>query len=209
MLIAVAIALVALPADPDGVVSTAPRGDGSVLVGAVAPTTDAVPDAALAGRVTTQSLSTQEQIDRWISARAPEAEPFAQPFGPEDDRQMHGYVSGSIGTGDYSNVSVGVSVPVGENGRLDLAYSQTKNGYGYGYPGYGYGADYPGRYGYGYGLAGRSTPFGVYDPVYSAAGGSSRSVSLGYSWDRDKDRDSVDRRDPRRPLRTLPVTAED
>ncbi len=205
MLIALAVAALVLPSDPDGVVTTAPRGEGAVLVGAVAPTTDASPDAALAGRLTTQDLTTQEQIDRWISARSPDAEPFAEATGPGDDRQMHGFVSGSIGTNDYSSVSVGVSMPIGENGRLDVAYSQTKNGYGYGYgyPGYGYG--YPGDDSYG--LIGHGRPFGVYDSLYGPRRGSSRSLSLGFDWNADKDRD--ERRDGRRSLRTPGITAED
>jgi hypothetical protein len=86
-------------------------------------------------------------------------------------------------------VSVGVSLPIGENGRLDLAYSQTKNGYGY--PGYGYGAyGYPGEYSYGdvgYGYGSRSQPYGVYDSLYGAQG-RSRSMSIGFSWDEDKGR---------------------
>ncbi|MES2861891.1 MAG: hypothetical protein V4701_10480 [Pseudomonadota bacterium] len=208
MLIALAVAALAMPSDPDGVVTTAPRGDGAVLVGAVAPTTDATPDAALAGRVTAQDLTTQEQIDRWISARTPETEPFSDSAaaGPSDDRQMHGFVSGSIGTNDYSNVSVGVSLPIGENGRLDLAYSQTKNGYGYGYGYPGYGLGYPGDYGYGY--AGSARRFGRYDPVYGSRE-SSRNIALGLSWDQDKDEVGRDGRDARRPLRAPSRTAAD
>ncbi len=208
MLIAFALAALVGPSDPDGVVTTAPRGDGSVMVGAVAPTTDATPDAASAGRVTTQDLTTQEQIDRWISARTPEIEPFVDAAGPADDRRVHGFVSGSIGTNDYSNVSVGVSLPVGENGRLDLAYSQTKNGYGY--PGYGYGYPrygdgYPGDYDYGPGA--HAGPFGVYDSRYGSTRGSSRSVALGFGWNEDKDNDG--RPDRRRLTRPWGAEAED
>ncbi|MBX9614094.1 MAG: hypothetical protein K2X25_00735 [Caulobacteraceae bacterium] len=188
MLTAVVLASLIASGDPDGVVSTAPKGTGAVAVGAVAPTAEARPDASQAGRVTTQDLTTAEQIDRWISAPGRDVAPFADSMGPGDDRRMHGFVSGSIGTDDYSSVSVGVSLPIGENGRLDLSYSQTKNGWGY--PGYGYGE--PG-YGYGYG-----GPFGVRDPFYGAGYGygvrsgvgyrSGRSMSLGFRWDEDKDR---------------------
>lgn len=160
MLIALALAALIAPEDPDGVVSTAPRGAGSVIVGAEAPTTDARPEAAQVVTVAPHNLSTSEQIERWISARAPEAQPFASDQGPQDDRRMHGFVSGSIGTNDYSAVSVGVSLPIGETGRLDLAYSQTKNGWmGYGYP-YGY-PGHPG-YGYGYGYDRLAGPSEVY-----------------------------------------------
>jgi hypothetical protein len=143
MLTLLVLTSLAIASDPDGVVSTAPRGADSVVVGAIAPTTDARPDAS---RITptTQSLTTAEQIDRWIAARpAPDA-PFASDRDLTDDRRMHGFVSGAVGTGDFRAVSVGVSLPIGEKGRLDLSFSQTRNGYG----GYGYG------YGYGYaGLA--------------------------------------------------------
>ncbi|WP_298159895.1 hypothetical protein [Brevundimonas sp.] len=187
MLIALALTALLGSEDPDGVVTTARHGAGAVMVGAEAPTTDARPDAAQVVAVTPHNLTTRQQIDRWVAARAPESEPFAETAGPQDDRQMHGFVSGSIGTNDYSSVSVGVSLPIGENGRLDLAYSQTKNGYGY--PGYGYGAwGYPGEYGYdqvGYGA--RIRPFGVYDSLYGAPG-RSRSMSIGFSWDEDKGR---------------------
>ncbi len=186
MLIALALAALLGSDDPDGVVTTARHGDGAVLLGAEAPTTEARPDAAQVVAVTPHNLTTQEQIDRWVAARTTESVPFAEDRGPRDDREMHGFVSGSIGTNDYSSVSVGVSLPIGENGRLDLAYSQTKNGYGY--PGYGYGPYGYGDVGYGYGGYGsRIRPYGGYDPFYGAPG-RSRSMSLGFRWDEDKDR---------------------
>ena len=189
MLIALALAALLGSEDPDGVVTTARHGAGAVMLGAEAPTTEARPDAAQVVAVTPHNLTTAEQIDRWVAARAPESEPFADAAGPRDDSKMHGFVSGSIGTNDYSSVSVGVSLPIGENGRLDLAYSQTKNGYGYGYPGYGYGAyDYPGEYGYGGpGYGARLRPHGAYDSFYGAPG-RSRSMALGFSWNEDNDR---------------------
>lgn len=202
MLIALALATLLGSEDPDGVVTTARQGAGAVMVGAEAPTTEARPDAAQVVAVTPHNLTTREQISRWVAARAPESEPFAEDAGPRDDRQMHGFVSGSIGTNDYSSVSVGVSLPIGENGRLDLAYSQTKNGYGY--PGYGYGYGngawgYPGGYGFGdVGYGARIRPYGVYDSLYGAPG-RSRSMSVGFSWDEDKERRE----------RTPVITAED
>ncbi len=203
MLIALALAALITPVDPDGVVTTAPRGMGAVMVGAVAPTSDARPDAALASQVTSQDLTTDQQIERWLSARARDVEPFADDIGPGDDRQMHGFVSGSIGTNDYSSVAVGVSLPIGESGRLDLSYSQTKNGFGYGYGYPGFGDGYPG-YGYGHagsgivypGYGAQPRPFGAYDPVYGGRARSGRSIALGFNWDEDKDR--RDRGAPRR-----------
>lgn len=194
MLTALVLASLLVSGDPDGVVATAPKGTGAVVVGAVAPTAEAQPDAALAGQVTARQLSTAEQIDRWISAPGRDLAPFADSMGPGDDRRMHGFVSGSIGTDDYSSVSVGVSLPVGENGRLDLSYSQTKNGYGYGYDGYGYGDrfgdlggpvyDYPG---YAYGVSPFGRRSGWIEPVHGAAPG--RSISLGYRSHEDRERD--------------------
>jgi len=136
--------------DPEGVVSTAPRGHQSVMVGAAAPEAPEVPTATVQN-LTPQDLTTDEQIDRWISQRAPAEKPFSRDNGSwagdrwaeaRDDRKMHGEVSASMGTGDFTAYSAAVSIPVGENGRINLSYSQSKNspwGYGYGYDRYRYG----------------------------------------------------------------------
>ena len=140
MFILLVLTSLAIAPDPDGVVATAPRGADSVIVGAVAPTSDARPDASLIAP-TAQSLTTAQQIDRWIGARTASDAPFKSDREPLDDRKMHGYVSAGIGTGDFSAVSAGVSLPIGESGRLNLSVSQSRNGYGaygYGFPGYGY-----------------------------------------------------------------------
>jgi hypothetical protein len=145
MLIALGLAAALTASDPDGVVTTAPVGAGAVALGAESPTSDASLDGQAAA-ITPHNLTTQQQIDRWLAARGPASEAFAGDEGPVDDRRMHGFVSGSIGTNDFSQVAVGVSIPVGETGRLDLAYSQTRNGwFGYGpYDGYGrWGVDGP------------------------------------------------------------------
>ncbi len=132
MLIALGLAAAMTSGDPDAVVATAPTGTGAVPVGVEAPVSDARLDGQAAA-ITPHNLTTQQQIDRWLAARATDVPAFAEANGPVDDRRMHGYVSGSIGTNDFSQLAVGVSMPVGENGRLDLAYSQTRNGwYGYG-----------------------------------------------------------------------------
>lgn len=186
MLIALVLVSALVSDDPESVVTTAPRvGAGAVLVGAEAPTTDARPEAAQVVAATPHNLTTREQIDRWISARADDAVPFAETAAPGDDRKMHGFVSAGIGTNDYSSVAVGVSVPIGERGRLDMTYSETKNGWGY--PGYGYGYGYPlDAYGHGY----RERPFSAYDSAYGAPG-RNRSMSLGFSWDQSRDRDAA------------------
>ncbi|CAN5379711.1 hypothetical protein BH09PSE1_BH09PSE1_12680 [soil metagenome] len=152
--------------DPETVVTTAPRGQQSVTLDAVAPVAAEVPPAA-DQTITPHGLTTAEQIDRWVSQRSAGAKPFSDdapldPWGQRDDRKIHGEVSAAIGTGDFTAWSGTVSYPIGETGRLDLSYSQSKNapyyGRGYGYPGYR----------------------GAYDPFFLGGGYSSRSVGVRY-----------------------------
>jgi len=164
--------------DPD-VIATA-RPDATSLAEAMAAAPDAAVPSPTAQDATPHGLTTEQQIGRWLepARRADlDADPFAGDIGPVDDRQMHGEVSAGIGTGGYRSYGAAVSLPVGENGRLDLAYREGKNDYGYGYPGYGYGYGYD-RYGYG--------------PRGRFGDSSSRSMSLGFSW--EKDGDSRERR---------------
>jgi len=147
--------------DPDGVVATAPATnvDLTAVTRPVAPTAEG---AALQA-AEPHNLTTDQQIDRWLESRNPDATPYASGRGerPVDDRKMHSEFSAGIGTGGYRDYGMAVSVPIGENGRLNLSYRQTENGfypsgYGYGYPrdgalgGPGYFSDsnyvFPGRY---------------------------------------------------------------
>ena len=173
MLIALGLAAALTASDPDGLVTTAPAGPGSVLVGAEAPAVVATPDPQ-ASAITPHNLTTQQQIDRWLSARTPEVEPFADSGGPIDDRKMHGYVSGSIGSNDFSAVEVGVSLPVGDNARVDLTYQQVRNDYGYYGRGYGYpGGLYDERYALGADpsdITPWNAPAPFYGPGWSHAG---------------------------------------
>ncbi len=98
--------------------------------------------------------------------------------GAEEDykkRRVHGTASVSVGTGGYRSASVSAIMPVGDNGWLGLAYSQTDFGENGVYPymyddyGYGYGADYGYGYGRGYGRYGRG-----------AGGGTSQSFALSF-----------------------------
>jgi hypothetical protein len=92
--------------------------------------------------------------------------------GPDDQRrQIHGSAGVSIGTGGYRSGYVTSIIPLGDNGTLGLAYSQTDYGKNnryldYGYDGYGYG-DY-GGYGYG--------GYGGYG--YARRGGTSQSLGV-------------------------------
>lgn len=130
--------------DPDGVVATAPAT--AVDLGAtIQPVAPSVEGAAQAG--VPHNLTTDEQIDRWIAARAVDDRPYDRARGESlDDGLPHGEVSVSVGTGGYRDYGAAVSLPIGENGRLSLSYRQVENGYPYGGYGYGYGRGY----GYGY-----------------------------------------------------------
>lgn len=123
--------------DPDGVVATAPAT--SVDLGATSqPVAPSVEGAAQAG--VPHNLTTDEQIDRWIASRSAEERPYDRPRGQApDDGLPHGEFSVSVGTGGYRDYGAAVSLPIGENGRLDLSYRQIENGYPYGGYGYGYG----------------------------------------------------------------------
>ncbi len=167
MLIAGLLAVAALT-DPEGVVSTAPAAAPDLAaLNATAVAAAATPSAQDA---TPHGLTTEQQIQRWISDRAPGASfDEAVAAGPIDDRQVHGVVEAGIGTGGYRSYGASVSLPVGENGRLDLAYREGRNEPWFYSPGY---------YAPGYGWArGRGWD------------SSSRSMSLGYSWSRDRDPD--------------------
>ncbi len=100
-------------------------------------------------------LTTEEQVAAW-TAHSPKISRDAQAsddgLWPADDaggkRQVHGEASVTVGTGGYRSAYVSSLIPLGENGTLGIAVSQTdygKNGslgyYGdpYGYDGYGYG----------------------------------------------------------------------
>ncbi len=173
MLSSVLVAMAALAIrDPDGVVTTAPAGAaGAVLVGAEAPVAPEVPSVS-AQEITAHGLSTDEQIDRWISRRGEAGAAYddddAGLWLERDDRKIHGEVSAAIGTRDFSAYSASVSLPIGETGRLNLSYSQSKNGYGYGYGGpdgyhYGRGGFGPG----GFGATERGYGYGYGSPVFA------------------------------------------
>ena len=145
--------------DPEGVVTTAPRGNQAVPTADMlaASTTDASPSTTVQSAAP-HGLSTDEQIARWIGERTASASPApVDPWAEADagPRKVHGQFSVGMGTGGYQDYSAAVSLPLGESGTLNLMVSQTKNspwGYGYGSP-WGY------PYGGGYGR-----PFGVVEP---------------------------------------------
>ena len=133
--------------EPDGVISTAPQTTVSLDAAATAPTAPSVQGAAQQASEA-HGMTTDEQIDRWIAARSPDEKPYASDtLRLMDDRKMHSEVEVGFGTGGYRSYGAAVSLPIGENGRLNLSYRQVENGYGYGYPYGGYGG-----YGQSYGL---------------------------------------------------------
>ena len=168
MLIASLLAVAALT-DPEGVVTTAPARMPDLAALNAASVAEA--PAPSAQDAAPHGLTTEQQIQRWIGDRAPGAsfEETAVVAGPVDDRQMHGVVEAGIGTGGYRSYGAAVSLPVGENGRLDLAYREGRNEPLFYNPGY---------YSPGYGWS-RGRGFDS----------SSRSMSLGYSWRQNRDSD--------------------
>ena len=103
-----------------------------------APVATARPDA---------EMTTAEQIDAYLKA-SPVLETDA-PGGmagivpsARDDGKVHGMVSVGVGTGGYRSVYARTDMPVGESGRLSLAFEDTKFGRGQGF-GRGYA---PGRF---------------------------------------------------------------
>ena len=139
MSIAVLLSLMAL-ADPEGVVTTAPANSSGVAAAMAAPQPAVEAPAPTAQDAAPHGMTTEQQIQNWIASRAP-GESFEQAVAsaPADDRQMHGMVEAGIGTGGYRSYGAAVSLPIGENGRLDLSYREGKNDYwltpGYFYPG--------------------------------------------------------------------------
>lgn len=159
MLIAAMLMAAALggASEPDGVVATAPA-TAVDLSASAQPLTPSVTGAAQ--NAVPHGLSTDQQIDRWIESRAAgETTPWPEAgLEAADDRKMHGEVSFGIGTGGYRDYGAAVSMPLGENGRLDIQYRQVENGYPYGYGGYGYGYGDPYYSDSGYAFPGRYRP---------------------------------------------------
>ncbi|MFC7378842.1 hypothetical protein [Brevundimonas sp. GCM10030266] len=159
---ALAFAAVLAAGDPDEVVTTAP----ATVVDLTASARPVAPSAEGAARQAVEQqahgLTTDQQIDRWISSRNPEAVPYASDDlrEPEPERRVRGELIAGIGTGGYRDYGVSMTMPLGETGALGFSYRKVENGYGYGY-GYGpYGLDhgYPYFNDSGYAFPGRRDP---------------------------------------------------
>ena len=154
---ALMMALALMGSDPDGIVTTAPATN----VDLTAVTRPAAPTAQGAAQQAAEphNLTTDQQIDRWIATRDPEAKPYEHALDDRDapgERKMHGEFTAGIGTGGYRDFGMSVQLPIGETGTLGLSYRQTENDiYGSRYGDYGYGRSpyfndsgysFPGRY---------------------------------------------------------------
>ena len=159
--------------DPEGVVTTAPRGEQAIPTASAALLAESTSDASPSTTVQSAAphgLSTDEQIARWIGERTAEtvSNAPADPWAESEPRKMHGEFSVGFGTGGYEDYAAAVSLPLGETGTLNLSVSQTKNspwGYGYGSP-------------WGYPYSGYGRPFGVVEPFgYDGLGYRSRGYA--------------------------------
>ncbi len=128
MLITLMAAAAVVTSDPDAAVATAPRTPVAlgVAAGPVPP-----PVERAAQEAAPHGLSTDQQIERWLASRAPVARTWTE-GPPGEDREPLGEFSVTVGTGGYRDYGAAVSLPIGEDGRLDLSFRQVENGY-YGY----------------------------------------------------------------------------
>ena len=82
------------------------------------------------------SMTTAEQIDAYLKTSPTlDAKAPGEVHGvvARDDRKVHGVVSVGVGTGGYRSVYVETDMPVGVNGRVRLAFEDTKGARGYPY----------------------------------------------------------------------------
>ncbi len=133
----VALALIAVLAAPLASGPAFAADEPMSTAGATPATVPAIDAAAVAAPVAPAPapMTTAEQIDAFIrSAPTPDADASDAVDGVvrRDDRQVHGMVSVGVGTGGYRSLYVQSDMPVGENGRLSIAFEDTKGPRGYG-----------------------------------------------------------------------------
>lgn len=134
-ILALAAALIASP-----LLSAGPASADEPPIATAAPATAAGPPA----------MSVADQIDAYLKSSPvlevdrPGAVDGVVLDAPTDDRRVHGEVSVGVGTGGYRSVYARTDMPLGESGRLSLAFGDTRYGRGWGQgPGRfdGYGAN--------------------------------------------------------------------
>ena len=124
-MLALMVAMALVSSTDQDVVVTTTRTPGSGLPVTAAPLDVASPSSTVSSA--SQDMTTEQQISRWLDQRPADSE--MPVWRDEQPRKMTGEVSLGIGTGDYSEVSGHVTMPLGESGTLSLGFSQTKNGY--------------------------------------------------------------------------------
>ena len=170
MLLAPTLTLALALAVSDGeIVATAPR-DSAAATALSAPAQTSEAPTPSAADAQPHGLTTAQQIDNWMTPRSADRPMFderAAAEEPVDDREMHGWVEGSIGTGGYRSYGAAVSLPIGESGRLGLMYRESRN------EPYAYWGDWA------HPTYGRGT-----SPFY---GDSRRSMGASFTWNADED----------------------
>ncbi len=162
---AVAAGLLAMPAPV-----LAGAGDEELVS---ATRTAAPPPRTTSDTVATVSEATPEQATSRLATAPALTE---KPTRRIDWSQVHGSAGVAVGTGGYKSAYVSAVMPVGDNGILGIAVSQTdygKNGYLFAPQSYGYPGAYSGR-GYGRGRGGRSQSLSL---SYMNDGGEATPVS--------------------------------
>lgn len=103
-----------------------------VLITALVAATPALADEAPVATASTTrapAMSTADQIDAWLRSSPPvtapdlDADPRNLPF---DDRKLHGEVIVGVGTRGHRHVSMRATAPVGESGRISVAFGETR-----------------------------------------------------------------------------------
>lgn len=169
-------AMVAAGGDPDGVITTAPL-NAPTLAQAMTAAPQTSVTAPTAQDAAPHGLTTEQQIQNWISARTPGVSfDEGAVAGPPAERKTYSMVEVGIGTGGYRSYGAAVSLPVGENGRLNLAYREGRNEpWGYGYSGHGLRG--PGSY----------SPYGGWRGHSYGADTTTQSLSMGFTWNKNGD----------------------
>lgn len=102
----------------------------------LAPLTAAAEEPVSTARSAAATPTTADQIDAWLADAPPVDIDDGQPDGvtSSSERQVHGEVGVSVGTGGYRSAYAIVALPVGETSTLTLAVSETR-GRGWAGPG--------------------------------------------------------------------------
>ncbi|MBX3482838.1 hypothetical protein [Phenylobacterium sp.] len=89
----------------------------------------ATPALAEEAQATAPQAGVADQIAEYLrtSPAARIDDDGVQGVTPRDDRQVHGEVAVGIGTGGYRSLYMRSDMPIGESGRLSIAFSDTKN----------------------------------------------------------------------------------